>query len=265
MRRKFCCIEMSFVVTNGWKFDLPRLKSELKRVLEEHNIHKNREGGLHGVSVTSSDGTSVSGFGYHIEIQYDRKNQNYREWNYNGEKIMLPDVVFDLNWCRENKVYHMLDFNKPTSACTGYFKEIVDMLTSKNMNPRRCRLSYLGPGEMIKEHSDGRGFKFHIPIHTDGTDFVYNDKSYKLEEGTAYMCNVHPRHYVANNNDTDRWHFVCDVWDTDGNFSIGKIEQSELFQETINAMYWRGYVNGLRDYPDRILIGSDPYHVVGGA
>ena len=42
-----------------------------------------------------------------------------------------PRVYFNLEYAKENKIYHMLDYNIETSACTGYFKEIMDFLHEK--------------------------------------------------------------------------------------------------------------------------------------
>ena len=126
---------MSYVVQNDWKFDKDRLKSELNRVLAEHGVNERREGGLHGIALSSQDGSLQSGFNFNVRIQYPL---------YHEQDMTDPDprVYFNLEYARENKIYHMLDYNIETSACTGYFKEIMDFLHEKNMNPRRARLSH---------------------------------------------------------------------------------------------------------------------------
>lgn len=241
---------MTHVVKNDWKFNKDRLKSELYRILEYNNVNEQRDGGLHGIALYSQDGSLQSGFNFNVEIQYPR---------YDEQDMTDPDpkVYFNLDYARQHKIYHMLDYSIETSACTGYFKEILDFLHEKNMNPRRARLSYIHPSGEIKKHTDGNFYRFHIPIITDaGTDFIHGKESYILEEGNSYLAYVHPYHNVLNRSNTDRWHFVADVWDLDGNFSIGKYTQEEYEQELENATLWRDYVNSDREPPNKILVGE---------
>lgn len=238
------------MVKNDWKFNKDRLKSELYRILEYNNVNEQRDGGLHGIALSSQDGSLQSGFNFNVEIQYPR---------YDEQDMTDPDpkVYFNLDYARQHKIYHMLDYSIETSACTGYFKEILDFLHEKNMNPRRARLSYIHPSGEIKKHTDGNFYRFHIPIITDaGTDFIHGNESYILEEGNSYLAYVHPYHNVLNRSNTDRWHFVADVWDLDGNFSIGKYTQEEYEQELENATLWRDYVNSDRETPNKILVGE---------
>ena len=241
---------MTHVVKNDWKFNKDRLKSELYRILEYNNINEQRDGGLHGIALSSQDGSLQSGFNFNVEIQYPQ---------YDEQDMTDPDpkVYFNLDYARQHKIYHMLDYSIETIACTGYFKEILDFLHEKNMNPRRARLSYIHPSGEIKKHTDGNFYRFHIPIITDaGTDFIHGKESYILEEGNSYLAYVHPYHNVLNRSNTDRWHFVADVWDLDGNFSIGKYTQEEYEQELENATLWRDYVNSDREPPNKILVGE---------
>ena len=60
----------------------------------------------------------------------------------------------------------------------------------------------------------------------------------------------------SNRSSTNRWHFVADVWDLNGNFSIGKISQEKYDQELENASLWRDYVNNERQFPSKILVGE---------
>ena len=67
---------------------------------------------------------------------------------------------------------------------------------------------------------------------------------------------MYTHHNVLNRSNADRWHFVADVWDLDGNFSIGKFTQEAYEQELENATLWRDYVNGERETPSKILVGE---------
>jgi hypothetical protein len=238
---------MNYVVKNNWQFDTKKMQTELQILLNINEINQRRIGGLHGISLTSQDGSLQSGFGFNVGIQYPK----YPHQDFSSND---PRVYFDLDFARENKVYHMLDYNIPTTACTGYFKEIIEFLHEKNMNPRRCRLSYLPPNGIINRHTDGNFYRFHIPIHTEGTNFVHGDIDYILEEGNSYLAYVHPYHYVKNQGSADRWHFVADVWDTEGHFEIGKVSKEQLNIELENATLWRDYVDNKRNTPNKILV-----------
>ena len=61
---------MSYVVQNDWKFDKERLNSELYRVLEDHGVNEYRDGGLHGIALSSQDGSLESGFNFNVKIQW---------------------------------------------------------------------------------------------------------------------------------------------------------------------------------------------------
>ena len=241
---------MTYVVQNEWKFDKDRLKSELHKILEKHYIQDKIVGSLHGISLMSQDGSIYNGFNFNVGLQ----DPSYPEQDKTDHN---PTVYFKLSYAREHKIYHMLDYNIETSACTGYFKEIIDFLREKNMNPTRARLSYMEPNGEIRKHTDGNFYRFHIPIiTTKGTDFVHGDESYILEEGNSYLAYVHPYHNVLNRSGVGRWHFVADVWDTEGNFSIGKISKEDFEIEKENAKLWRDYVNGYTNYPEKILFGA---------
>ena len=53
--------------------------------------------------------------------------------------------------------------------------------------------------------------------------------------GKVYIANVHRYHYVKNQAETDRWHFVADCWDTGYNFEIGGWSLERWEQECENA------------------------------
>ena len=250
---------MSYVVQNDWKWDTTRLKSELDRVIQDFgkaSVSWER-GSLNGISLTSQDGTLEAGFNMTLGIQWPPyKEQNYTELD--------PNIYFNLEYAKLYKLYHMIDHNIETNACTGIWKEIIDFLHEKNMNPRRCRLLYIHgaeswhrqPGE-IKPHSAGNFYRFHIPILSDDSaDFIHGNETTIMQEGNSYLAYVHPYHSMVNDSGKDRWHFVADVWDTDGNFEIGKVSQEHWDNENRNAKLWRDFVNGERYAPVKIQIGE---------
>jgi len=236
------------ISTNGWTFDVEKLKQDLEIIKQQQGrIHADA---LQGISLTSKTGDVRSGFEYtpkimHPAIELQNLNEEY------------PEIYFDLEQCRKDKVYHMLDYNLPTSALFGYFKQVHDFLVEKNCNPRRMRLSCLTPMRTIPLHSDGGGFKIHIPIITHpSVKFTIQDKSFYLEPGMAYCVDVGVSHTVYNGSNIDRWHLICDIYDIGSNFEIGSMTIEELRIEQQNADLWRSYVDNERNNePKRIRLG----------
>ena len=80
---------MTYVVKNDWVFDTKLLKAELFKLLEENEINNQRQGSLHGLCLTSQDGSLYNGFNFNVGIQdppYDQ--QNKQDPN--------PKIYFDL-------------------------------------------------------------------------------------------------------------------------------------------------------------------------
>lgn len=238
---------MTYVVKNDWTFDVEKMQAQIQELISTVTQLGLGKSGLVGISLTTQDGTLESGSGFTLGIQLPP----FHEQKYDS----ASDIKFNLDYAKENNVYHMLDYTVPTIACTGYFKQIIDFLYEKNMNPCRCRLSCLPAGEDFGRHSDGGGFKIHIPIYSQGTRWTTDDiESEAMIEGVGYIADVTPYHSVTNTSDQDRWHFIADVYDTDGNFPIGKLTQQELELERENAMLWRDYVDGKRTSPNTIKL-----------
>lgn len=242
---------MTGVVQNSWKFDIDKLKSELQHVLED-NAETGGEGSLTGIALTSKTGDIFNGFEYNLNIMYPPYAVQTRTNTY-------PEIYFDLDECRRSGVYHMLDYDVPTDALTGYFKEVYNFLIANNCNPRRMRLSCLTPSRSIPLHSDGGGYKIHIPIITN-PDIIFTvaDIDYTMEEGSTYCVDVGLQHTVHNCGTTDRWHLICDMYDTGSNFEIGSISNEQFNLEQRNADLWRSYVDSERDNePKLVRIGIE--------
>lgn len=239
----------SKISTNNWIFDIERMKSDLQNIINlTSTVHRD---GLTGISLTSRTGDILSGFEYTPRIMYPPFHTQPMTEEY-------PEIYFDLDICKTIPVYHMLDYIVPTKALVGIFKEINEFLIEKNCNPCRMRLSCLKPNQTIPKHSDGGGFKIHIPITTSPeVVFNVNGRNYILEEGKAYIVDVGVHHYYTNNSNIDRWHLICDTYDIGCNFEIGNYTQEELEIEKQNADLWRTYVNGIRTTgPKRIRLGE---------
>jgi hypothetical protein len=233
-----------------WKFDVERLQQDLKIAKTMGEFDTTQDGGLYGMAITGREDDLASGFEFKVGIQ---------DPPYSEQDMTDPDPVvrFDLDFAREHKIYHMLDYDKPTRLCFGYFKEIIDFLESQNIKCRRARLSWMGNFGKISPHTDGNFFRLHIPIVTNNSLFIHGDIPYKLDPGYCYIANVHKYHWVENDSEQERWHIVADCWDIGNNFDIGGITQEHYEQELENARLWREYVDGERDNePRQILIGA---------
>ncbi len=101
----------------------------------------------------------------------------------------------------------------------------------------KVMLARLGAGHIIDRHVDGRGsnlytHKIHIPLQTNRqAAFMINDVSYHLEEGYAYEVNNIVPHAVENLGETDRIHFIFELFDNDG-YSFEKTEYEDRITPT---------------------------------
>ena len=149
-------------------------------------------------------------------------------------------------------------FNEDILAVGGsglYVKAITDRYEFMPTDPAiRSELEQLNYNQLIMFHELN---EIPIPeIELNKRRLMRNIESYILEEGNSYLAYVHPYHNVLNRSNTDRWHFVADVWDLDGNFSIGKFTQEKFEQELENATLWRDYIDGKRQTPNLLLVGE---------
>ena len=79
------------------------------------------------------------------------------------------------------------------------------------------RLLKLGPGSVIKEHTDLKlsiedgTMRVHIPVATnEKVDFYVNDEKLVMTPGEVWYVNFNLPHRVDNRGDTDRVHLVLD-------------------------------------------------------
>ena len=181
-----------------------------------------------GLAVTSRTGSTSSGFRFS-----DR---------------MLDDGYYNMEYVKKEKLYHWIDYNKPTELYIGQMKYIIDTLNEMDLHLTRARLSRVLPGEDIGEHSDAVRpeqycFKLHVPFFTDDKVVMRcNNKAYTMQEGIPYMVNVNSIHSVHNRSNITRWHLVADCYDTHGNFNIGYCEDYDYHKN--KAKEWRMIVDG---------------------
>jgi hypothetical protein len=103
----------------------------------------------------------------------------------------------------------------PMLAACPYFREVLDTFAAPL---RAVRLMRLGPGSVIKEHTDLElsfeegTVRIHVPVVTNpDVDFRLNQARVVLEAGSAWYLRLSDPHSVANRGTTDRVHMVIDV------------------------------------------------------
>lgn len=84
----------------------------------------------------------------------------------------------------------------------------------------KVMLARLESGQFIDRHRDGAGsnlhtHKIHIPLYTSSqVNFLVRDKPHSLKEGFAYEVNNIVPHEVRNDGNTDRIHFIFEVFES---------------------------------------------------
>lgn len=103
----------------------------------------------------------------------------------------------------------------PMLAACGYFREV---LAAFRCEVQSARLMRLGPGSVIKTHSDNdldvaRGaVRIHVPVVTSAeVEFLLNGSRVVMEPGSAWYLRLADPHAVANRGVEDRVHLVLDA------------------------------------------------------
>jgi hypothetical protein len=103
----------------------------------------------------------------------------------------------------------------PMLAACPYFRAV---LSAFDAPLQAVRLMRLGPGSIIKEHSDLElsfeegTVRVHVPVVTNAeVDFRLNRQRVVLEAGSAWYLRLSDPHSVANRGTSDRVHMVIDA------------------------------------------------------
>ena len=103
----------------------------------------------------------------------------------------------------------------PMLATCPYFREV---LATFEAPLRSVRLMRLGPGSVIKEHTDLElsfeegTVRIHVPVVTNPeVEFFLNRERVILEAGSAWYLRLSDPHSVVNRGTNDRVHMVIDA------------------------------------------------------
>ncbi|MCP5084470.1 MAG: aspartyl/asparaginyl beta-hydroxylase domain-containing protein [Alphaproteobacteria bacterium] len=96
--------------------------------------------------------------------------------------------------------------------------------------PIRVQLAELGPGQVIRSHTDLgiliKIHRLHVPITThEDVTFIIQNKRFHFETGHLFELNNTVMHGVENNSDASRIHLLVDMLPTD--FAHVKYHDSE--------------------------------------
>jgi hypothetical protein len=226
------------------KFDHAKLVEDVKhfvfplgaQVIQGEEYETVAYHGFGGWSVTSRTGDWRDGWdffqndeGEAMEVYFPKNDNNYKSLKF-----------FD--------IAHSMEHKNPTQACKGELASIVGQLEDAGMYPRRVRVTCLKAGAKSLVHRDADDneymARFHIPLITNKKCvFISEGTTLHMEAGKAYGVWVNNWHQIRNDFTKDRYHLICDFYDTKGitkQFKYaGNIQELEdhakLMRENIDA------------------------------
>ena len=220
------------------KFDLAKLQHDVKthvfplgaQVIQGEEYETPAYHGFGGWSITSRTGDWRDGWdffqndeGKAMEVYFPKNDNNYKALKF-----------FD--------IAHSMEHKNPTQACVGEIAFIVNQLEDLGLYPRRVRVTCLKAGAKSLVHKDAGDNEYmariHIPIITNKKCvFISQGQNLQMEAGKVYAVWVNDWHQIRNDSDEDRFHLICDFYDTKGmskEFKYeGKIEELEAHAQTM--------------------------------
>ena len=214
------------------KFDHAKLVEDVKQhvfplgaqVIQGEEYETKAYNGFGGWSITSHTGDWRDGWeffqndeGEAMEVFFPKNDNNYKALKFCG-------------------IAHSMEHKNPTEACVGEIANIVNQLEELGLYPRRVRVSCLKAGSKSLVHRDGDGNEYmariHIPLITNKKCvYISEGTNLHMEPGKAYGVWVNTWHQIRNDSDEDRYHLMCDFYDTKEitkNFSYkGNIQELE--------------------------------------
>lgn len=226
------------------KFDHAKLVEDVKQsvfplgdqIIQGEEYETKAYNGFGGWSITSRTGDWRDGWeffqndeGEAMEVYFPKNDNNYKALKF-----------FD--------IAHSMEHKNPTEACVGEIASIVTQLENLGLTPRRVRVTCLKAGSKSLVHRDGDENQYmariHIPLITNPKCvFICDGVTLHMQPGKAYAVWVNTWHQIRNDSNEDRYHLMCDFYDTKGitnNFSYkGNIQELEdhakLMRQNIDA------------------------------
>jgi hypothetical protein len=134
-------------------------------------------------------------------------------------KIWRPGT-FNYHLAKFLDYSHGFEHKNKTNACVEPIGDIIDFLEEKGFYPRRMRLTCLKPHSKSIVHRDAPADKYlariHIPLITNEKCIHWTEhgETHMPADGSVYMLWVNCMHQIRNDSDEDRYHIICDAYDT---------------------------------------------------
>ena len=197
------------------KFDHAKLLEDVKhyvfplgaQVIQGEEYETPAYHGFGGWSITSRTGDWKDGWdffqndeGTAMEVYFPKNDNNYKALKFFN-------------------IAHSMEHKNPTQACQGEIINIVNYMEALGLYPRRVRVTCLKAGAKSLVHKDaGEGeymARIHIPLITNKKCvFISDGQNLHMEAGKAYAVWVNNWHQIRNDSDEDRYHLLCDFYDT---------------------------------------------------
>lgn len=197
------------------KFDHAKLVEDVKQhvfplgeqVVQGEEYETVAYHGFGGWSITSRTGDWRDGWdffqndeGEAMEVYFPKNDNNYKSLKFFN-------------------IAHSMEHKNPTQACVGELASIVTQLEDLGLYPRRVRVTCLKARAKSLVHKDAGDSEYmarlHIPLITNKKCvFISQGQTVHLEAGKAYGVWVNDWHQIRNDSDEDRYHLLCDFYDT---------------------------------------------------
>ena len=250
-----------------YKVDIEKLREEVRnsvfplgdQVVQGKEFETPQYHGFGGWSILSKSGDWKDGW---EAIQTDQ-----------GDTLetFLPTDELVYKAYKHFGICHSLEHDKPTQACVGEIKKIIDTLREYGLTPRRARITCLKAHCKSLVHKDADTDEYmarlHIPLWSNKrcVHICDGETLNMKDDGSVYVLWTNLWHQIRNDSDEDRYHIVIDVYDTEHvtnefkymgdfselemyvNFWRQKVDASELtedditFFESIKNKYVTGY------------------------
>ena len=199
------------------KFDHAKLVEDVKhhvfplgtQVIQGEEYETVAYHGFGGWSITSRTGDWRDGWdffqndeGEAMEVYFPKNDNNYKSLKFFN-------------------IAHSMEHKNPTQACVGEIAFIVNQLKDLGLYPRRVRVTCLKAHAKSLVHKDAGDSEYmarlHIPLITNKKCvFISQGQNLQMEAGKAYGVWVNDWHQIRNDSDEDRYHLLCDFYDTQG-------------------------------------------------
>jgi hypothetical protein len=236
------------------KFDVDKLRQDLiEKVMplgdqiiqgEDYELPHLGYRGFGGWSITSRTGDWRDGWDYFQTNLDDEALEVFASKN--GIANWQALKFFNIN--------HSMECDKPTQAYVGEFASIVDQMVALGLHPRRVRVTCLKARSKSLVHRDAGDqdymCRIHIPIISNKKCvFICKGINLFMEPGKVYPTWVNDYHQIRNDSDEDRYHLICDFYDTKGvtkSFKYGG-DINQLIQAGIE---WRKNIDATEISPE---------------